>query len=351
MRTLKKFLPGLLLLLSIAIASTFITDLLPELIGGVIGKVFISVLLGILIANTLKPSRKIFGAGIKFGSSKLLKLGIIFMGVTVSFSNMVKLGPAPILIILILMLLVVCITFLLGKLLGVSFRRKLLLAVGICICGNSAIVATAPAIEAEEEEVAMAVSIITLFGVLGVMLYPLIGKALGMSDMLFGAWVGMAINDTSQVVAAGQIFSDEAAEIAITIKLIRNIMIVPAVLIASYVYKKYTVKSTDNQESNQKNKKLDIIKLFPMFVLGFLGMAIINSLGLFSFELFGKAINLWFKEISKFLILLALSGIGLGVVFKRMKSIGLKPFILGFAVEGILAVSALLLNMLFLKGF
>ena len=346
MKTFNKYLPGLLLLFTIAILSTFLANILPDFISSVIGKVFIAVILGILIANIFLPSKEIFGAGIKFGSGKLLKLGIIFMGASVSFSDMASLGIGPIVVILSLMILVVIITFLLGKILNVSFRRKLLISIGVCICGNSAIVATAPAIEADEEEVAMAVSIITLFGVIGVIFYPLIGKAIGMSDMLFGAWAGTAVNDTSQVAAAGQIYSDAAAKIAITIKLIRNIMIVPAVILASFFYHRNSAKLI-NTKSNSTDNKINILKLFPMFVLGFLGMAILNSIGLFDYIVFGKAINQWFKEISKFLILLALSGIGLGVVFKKMKAIGWKPFVLGFAVEGILAVAALFLNMLF----
>ena len=346
MKAFNKYLPGLLLLFAIATFSTYLADIIPSYISGIIGKVFLAVLLGIFIANIFQPSKGVFGSGIKFGSSKFLKLGIVFMGATVSFSDIADLGLMPVIIILALLILVVTSTFLLGSLLGVSFRRKLLISIGVCICGNSAIVATAPAIEAEEEEVAMAVSIITLFGVLGVILYPIIGRALGMNDILFGAWVGTAINDTSQVVAAGQIYSDAAFETAITIKLIRNILIVPAVMIASIVYRSYTVRLTGKDASQNRNR-VNILKLFPMFVLGFLGMAVLNSLGIFDLTVYGKQINTWFKELSKFLILLALSGIGLGVLFKKMKAIGFKPFVLGFAIEGILAVASLLLNKLF----
>lgn len=180
------FLPRLLLLFSIAIVSTHLAEIMPPFIG----KVFIAVILCILISNIFSPSKKIFGAGIKFGAGKLLKLGIISMGATVIFQDITKLGLPGLAVMLALMLIVVLVTFFLGRLLKVSFRRKLLIAAGVCICGNSAIVATAPAIEAEEEEVAMAVSIITLFGVLGVVFYPIVGKTLEMSDTLSDAWAG-----------------------------------------------------------------------------------------------------------------------------------------------------------------
>ncbi|MDD2200337.1 MAG: putative sulfate exporter family transporter [Bacteroidales bacterium] len=345
MRIFNKYIAGLLLLTAIAIISTYIEELLPVSLSSILSKVFIAVLLGVIIANIFKPDKEIYGAGIKLGSGAFLKLGIVFMGASVSFSNIVKLGPKPIIIILALMLLVVCITFMLGKVLGVSFRKKLLIAIGVCICGNSAIIASAPTIDADDEEVAMAISIITLFGVLGVILYPIIGIHLGMSDTLFGAWAGTAINDTSQVVAASHAYSDASMETAVTIKLIRNIMIVPAVLIVSIVYNKHIT----NADHKKTRIKTDILKLFPLFVLGFLGMATLNSFGIFNFMLLDMTISQWFKKLSNILILLALSGIGLGVIFNKMRAIGGKPFILGFAVEGILAVASIFLNMLFFK--
>ena len=320
------YAPGLLLLLVIALAATFLAQYLPSFIG----KVFIAVILGIVIANIFRPKKEIFAKGIKLGLSKLLKLAIILMGAGISFGEVASLGAKGILIIVVLICIVFGLVFLIGKFLGVSLRRKILIAVGVCICGNTAIVTAAPLIEAKDEEIAMAVGIVTLFGVIGVLTYPLIGTALSMRDTWFGAWAGTAINDTSQVVAAGFIYSDAAGEVATTIKLVRNIMIVPVVLLVAFFYRKNATASSGEKQ------KINIIKIFPMFILGFLLFALLNSVGVFT-----PAISDTLVQISKFIILLALSGIGLGVDFKKFKAIGIKPFILGFSVEVLLAVIAI----------
>lgn len=328
---IKKYGPGLLLLLAIALAATFLAQYLPSYIG----KVFIAVILGIIIANIFHPKKEIFGKGIKLGLSKLLKVAIILMGAGISFQEVIALGGKGIIIIVVLICIVFGLIFLIGRFLGVSLRKKILIAVGVCICGNTAIVTAAPLIDAKDEEIAMAVGIVTLFGVLGVLVYPLIGTAIGMTDLWFGAWAGTAINDTSQVVAAGFIYSDAAGEVATTIKLVRNIMIIPVVFLVAYFYRKNANAKSDTKQ------KINIIKIFPTFILGFLGFALLNSLGVLPENISGILV-----QISKFIILLALSGIGLGVEFKKFKAIGAKPFILGFSVEVLLAVIAIFATML-----
>ena len=329
---IKKYTPGLLLLLAISVVAYFTAQYLPKYIG----KVFIAVILGILIANIFRPRKEIFDSGIKLGLKKLLKLAIILMGAGISFKEVAALGAKGILIIIGLICIVFGLVFLIGRLLGVSLRRKLLIAVGVCICGNTAIITAAPLIEAGEEEVAMAVGIVTLFGVIGVLVYPLIGAALSMQDVWFGAWAGTAINDTSQVVAAGVSYSDAAGQTATTIKLVRNIMIIPVVFLVSFFYNRQTNKAEGTKH------KFNFIKAFPTFILGFLAFAVLNSVGVFT-----EAISDVLVQISKFMILLALSGIGLGVDFRKFKSIGVKPFLLGFSVEMILAVIALFATKLF----
>lgn len=324
LKSIKKYVPGLLMLLAIALLSTYLAKYFPSYIG----KVFIAVVIGIIIANTVPMDKKVFGSGIKLGLGQFLKIAIVLLGAGISFQEVAAIGSKGLLVVLVLMSTIFIITFLLGKIMNVSLRKKILIAVGVTICGNTAIVVTAPLIDAEEEEIAMAVGIVTLFGVIGVLLYPIIALAAGMSQMHFGAWAATAINDTSQVVAAGFIYGELAGKIATTIKLTRNIMIVPVVLIVNYLYRKNI--------NNSFSERVNILKIFPTFILGFLALAVINSLNMLSPQL-----SRILLDTSKFLILLALSGIGLGVDFKKFKAIGLKPFILGFTVEFSLAVIAL----------
>jgi uncharacterized integral membrane protein (TIGR00698 family) len=324
MKKLRDYLPGLGLLLGIALVSTFLATFLPPYIGAV----FVAVVLGLIIANVFKPDRAVFGQGIKLGLGQFLKLAIVLLGAGISVQEIGSLGGKGLLIIVSLIAFVFAATFVIGKALKVSLRQVLLIAAGVSICGNTAVATTAPLIEAEDDEVAMAVGIVTLFGVLSVLSYPMIGLALGMSDTVFGVWAGTAINDTSQVVAAGFIFSDEAGKVATTIKLTRNVMIIPVVLLVAYFYRR-----SHREKGPAKARALD---MFPTFILGFLAFAGLNSLGLLSAQASETLVT-----TAKFLILLALSGIGLGVDFKKFARMGWRPFVLGFAVELLLALAAL----------
>ncbi len=327
-------LPGVLLLLAIALVSLGISQFLPAYFGAV----FVAVVLGILVANAVDLDPKVYQPGIRLGLKKFLKLAIILLGAGVSFHEILGVGVPGLLMIVVLIGFVFALTLVIGRWMGVSFRQMLLIAAGVSICGNTAVVTTAPLVEAKDDEVAMAVGVVTLFGVLTVLAYPFIGHGLGMGAQTFGMWAGTAVNDTSQVVAAGFIFSDDAGVVATTVKLTRNVMLVPVVLLIAYMYRR-KVKGGEGE-------KVSAWEVFPTFVLGFLALAIVNSLGWIP-----EAVADGLVEASKFLILLALSGIGLGVEIKALRRLGGKPFALGFVVEIALALAALGLIFLIFSGF
>ncbi len=226
-----------------------------------------------------------------------------------------------------------------------------LIGVGTAICGNSAIIATAPVIEAEDEDVSYAVATITFFGTLAVLLYPTFGYLVGMSDRIFGLWAGTAILDTSQVVAAGAAFSDAARDVATVVKLVRNTLMAPLILGIGLVYARA-------QQKRDASVKLSIGKIVPWFVLGFVGMSLVRSLGNAlgftpvnvndpgSLVAAANVLKL-LDEVTKLCILLALSAIGLSTNAASIRRTGLKPLALGFAVGGCLALFSLLLIRLF----
>jgi len=324
MTLVRDYGPGLALLALIASVSVFLAQFLPAYIGAV----FIAVVLGILVANIFQPDPMVFDKGVRLGLKKFLKIAIVLLGAGITFQEVLNFGPEALAIIGVLIVFVFASTFVLGKMLGIGLRKMLLISVGISICGNTAIATVAPLVDAEDREVAMAVGIVTLFGVLGVILYPFVGLALELPDLIFGMWAGTAINDTSQVVAAGFIYSEEAGTIATTVKLTRNVMIVPVVLGVGYYYAR--------QRRDGEGEGVSITDIFPTFVLGFVALAILNSAGVLP-EQFAE----FLVDASKILIILALSGIGLGVRFQSFTNIGWKPFILGFSIELLLAVVAL----------
>ncbi|SDL80396.1 YeiH family protein [Halarsenatibacter silvermanii] len=323
---MKKYIPGLLLLLVISIIAIFIAGFLPEYVGSV----FIAILIGILINNTVNLNKAIFGPGISLGLKKILKIAIVLLGGTISLQKLATVGVRGLFVILVIIGLAFILTFILGRILNISLKKKILIAAGLSICGNTAIVTTAPLIEAEDRDIFTAVSIVTLFGVLAVFVYPFMGMAAGISDTVFGAWAGTAINDTSQVVAAGFIFSEEAGRIAAMIKLARNVLMAPVILIVGYFYGK---------RQKEKKGKINILEIFPAFILGFLFLIILNSLGIIT-----ENMEPVFDQTSQFLILLALAGIGLEVKFKDLKKVGVKPFIVGFSVAISMAAVSILIS-------
>jgi len=320
--TLKNYIPGIVLLLIISILSTCIAELLPNYIG----RVFLAVLLGIIINNVFNLNSKTFDPGIKLGLNKFLKIAIILLGAEVSFAELLKIGGKGLVVIIFVIVLAFILTFLFGDIFKVSLRKKLLIAVGLSICGNTAIVTTAPLIDAEEEEIVMAVGIVTLFGVIAVFVFPLVGFVLRMTDLHFGAWAGTGIYDTSQVVAAGFAYSEVSGKIATIVKLTRNVMMVPVIFSVGYFYRR-----------NKKaiGEKVRVADVFPTFIIGFLFMSLINSVGLLTPMMSSNLV-----VVAKFLIVIALSGIGLSVKMANLKKMGWAPFLLGFSIASLISIGS-----------
>ncbi len=222
---------------------------------------------------------------------------------------------------------------------------------GTAICGNSAIIATAPVIEARDEEVSFAVATITLFGTLAVIIYPLLGHLLGFSDLEFGMWAGTAVNDTSMVVAAGAAYSNAALDIATVVKLTRNTLMVPAVLLIGIFYARARRDATRDQpvEGAGRTGSAPVV---PWFVVGFLAMALIRTAGVAAGILpqdlahpgnlqAGATILGIADDLSKLAILMALSAIGLGTSLAAMRRTGPRPFVAGLLGATVLAIFSL----------
>jgi uncharacterized integral membrane protein (TIGR00698 family) len=212
---------------------------------------------------------------------------------------------------------------------GMSDRLGTLLGVGTSICGVSAIVATAPVIEAREEETSLAVATITVFGLLAVLLYPLLGRLWHLSDTFFGTWAGTAVNDTSQVVATGLMYSQRAAEVAMVVKLTRNLFMAPVILLLSGLYLRRTMGAAAGQPGQGRKALKSAV---PFFVLGFIGMALLNSLGLF-----GPEAREWLRIFSLYCIVLGIGGVGLETDLAAVRRIGLRPFYAGLAAALLMA--------------
>jgi uncharacterized integral membrane protein (TIGR00698 family) len=332
----RRILPGLIVTIVCAIAARWLHGLLPPHAGAILGEVVVAVLLGLVIGNAARLPESL-APGIRFSFHSLLRVAIVLLGAQFSFAQVVAIGGKAVLMILVLMSLALLVAHTLGRLAGVPGRLATLIGVGTAVCGNTAITATAPVIHARDEEVSFAVATNTLFGTLAVFLYPLLGHWLAMTNAAFGTWAGTAVNDTSQVVATGFAFSDAAGQVATAVKLTRNALMGAVIVGIGLAYS----RSTQSKDPDVK-LALRLKQSLPLFVVGFLIAALLNTLGAVAW--LGHALHRDLahdlQTISRFLILVALAGVGLSTRLSAMRKIGATPFLVGFATAATTAIAS-----------
>ena len=334
-REIRPALPGLHLVIAVAVVARYLHSLIPNaMLARAISEVFIAVFLGLYIRNVVRFSAR-FEPGVKFALQRILRWGIILLGLRLSLQDVVATGLEALLLIGACMTLALTLAYLGGRFLRIPSRLATLIGVGTAICGNTAIVATAPVIEAKDEDVSIAVATITFFGTLAVLLYPIIGYFAGLSDHVFGLWVGTAVNDTSQVVAAGAAFSEVARDVATVVKLTRNTLMVPIIIVIGLVYAR-----SQNRRTPGAATQFSFSKVVPWFVIGFLLMTLVRTVGValgvlpqdvnHPGQLQGAAnVLIFVDEIAKFFILMALSAIGLSTDAAAVRRTGIRPFVAG----------------------
>ncbi len=327
MKKMIEIIPGFLLSVVIAVISKLIEGILPV---HIIGASVIALLIG-MIVNSIWSTKPIL-KGLKFTSKKVLKFAIILLGASMSVGVILNVGK--------LSLMVMCFTLLtcfgggyfIGKALGLNWKLSNLISAGTGICGGSAIAAIAPVIDAEDSDIAYAMSATFLFDMAMILVFPIMGHAMGLTDMAYGLWTGTAVNDTSSVVAAGYAFSEGAGDFATMVKLTRTLSIIPTVLVFTFI--NLRIKKRNNISADKNN--VNIGGLFPWFIVGFLVLAAINSLGFIP-----SVVSTIAKNTSKFLMVTALAAIGLGTSFKDFKKLGINPMLHGFIISALVVLVAI----------
>lgn len=326
-------LPGFGLALIIAAVAKWLESLLPI---HIIGASVIALFIGMIINNFWKPSKLIAG-GLKFTSKKVLKFAIILLGASLSIGTILEVGKMSLVVMCFTLLTCFGGGYFVGKALGLNWKLSNLISAGTGICGGSAIAAIAPVIDAEDTDIAYAMSATFLFDMAMIVLFPIMGRAMGLSDMAYGLWAGTAVNDTSSVVAAGYAYSEAAGDFATMVKLTRTLSIIPTVIIFALISVNLKRKATLAQGSSEEIKtNVKFTKLFPWFILGFLALALVNSFGVIP-----EAVSVGAKSLSKFLMVSALAAIGLNTSFKDMKKSGIQPMIHGFIISAAVVVVAI----------
>jgi uncharacterized integral membrane protein (TIGR00698 family) len=331
----RRIVPGLVLTVACAVAARLLHGLLPAKAGAVLGEVVVAVLLGLVIGNAIALPERL-APGIRFSFHSLLRVAIVILGAQFSFAQVVAIGGKAVLMIVVLMTLALLVAHTLGRLAGVPGRLATLIGVGTAVCGNTAITATAPVIRAQDEEVSFAVATNTLFGTAAVFLYPLLGHWIGLSNAAFGTWAGTAVNDTSQVVATGFAYGDAAGKVATAVKLTRNALMGPVIVGIGLWYGRGGAGGATGSFGSRMRQSI------PVFVLGFLLVALLNTLGVIARlgSLSHRDLPHVLQDISRFLILVALSGVGLSTRLRAMRKIGATPFLVGFATAATTALAS-----------
>ena len=333
LKAIVHLIPGFVIALVIAAAAKFLESLLPiHLIGASV----IALFLGMLINHFRKPG-SLLRPGLTFTSKKILKFAIILLGASLSMGTILQVGRLSLTVMVFTLLTCFGGGYFIGKALGLNWKLSNLISAGTGICGGSAIAAIAPVIDAEDSDIAYAMSATFLFDMVMIVLFPIMGRAMGLSDMAYGIWAGTAVNDTSSVVAAGYAFSEAAGDFATMVKLTRTLSIIPTV-IAFALINVHLKKKEAMQAGNAEHVgvKVNFFTLFPWFIVGFLALTGINSLGLIP-----AAVSAGVKELSKFLMVAALAAIGLNTSFKDMSKSGIQPMIHGFIISALVVVVAI----------
>ncbi len=294
----------------------------------VVGGPVISILLGMIVGMFIK-NRAPFDAGIKFTSKKILQWAVILLGFGMNLTVIGQTGVQSLPIILSTITTSLLVAFILCKALKIPSKISTLIGVGSSICGGSAIAATAPVIDASDEEVAQAISVIFFYNVIAALVFPLMGTLLGFSTTsgeAFGIFAGTAVNDTSSVTAAASTWDSmwglgsQTLDKAVTVKLTRTLAIIPITLVLALIRSK--------KSAGEAGKKVSLKSVFPMFILYFVLASVITTIA----QSLGVDASVFapLKELSKFMIILAMAAVGLNTNPVKLIKTGGKPLLLGF---------------------
>lgn len=287
-------------------------------IEGAISPLFFAMVLGIIMGNSMDWSAG--KAAANFAAKRCLRLGVVFLGFQISIDKLIDVGPRGFFAVALIVTIVFLALRFFSKRFGVSDSLGTLIASGFAICGATAIAAVASARKSAEREISYAVALVALTGTLSVLVLPTIAKLIGLSDGSAGAWIGAAVHDVGQVIAAASLISPEALDSAVIVKLVRVMLLIPLILVLSRgAFNSGSLKSTT-----------------PTFIFAFLlCAAVVNALSLPD-----AAVNLG-QEISRVLLSIGLFGIGLSVRWSEIRTLGARPLLFGLGSWVICAAFAL----------
>jgi uncharacterized integral membrane protein (TIGR00698 family) len=364
-------LPGILLCLVVMIVGIYLAELigvmivkfeiLPEGSSSPVSGIFVAIILGMIIRNTVNM-HQIFRSGVAFAVKYALRAGIILLGLRLSLNEALRLGAWGIPLIIACISCGIIVTLYFTKKLNQSNRLGTLIACGTGICGVTAIMAISPVLKAKDNEISYAVANITIFGLIGMLFYPYLANTFfGDDPIKAGLFLGTAIHDTAQVTGSALIYNqmfdmEKAVDVAMVTKLTRNLFIIAVIPLISFLFFK-NASVEDGKEVEKKIPKW--YKLIPLFVVGFLLLAFVRTVGDLNIENNGMAFgflnpNSWENVYTygssfgtTYMLGLAMAGVGLSTDFSTFKGLGVKPFYVGLIAAVSVGIISLTLISLF----
>ena len=333
MDNIKKIAPGVVLCAVLGIPCLLLGKLFP-----VVGGPVFAILIGMILAAFVKD-RPVLKDGMTFTSKKILQYAVILLGFGLNLGQIVRVGVQSLPVIISTIATSLIVSYILCKVMKIPSKISTLVGVGSSICGGSAIAAAAPVINADDEEIAQAISVIFLFNIIAALIFPTMGQFLGLSNEGFALFAGTAVNDTSSVTAAASSWEEITGATGVlasatTVKLTRTLAIIPICLVLAVI--------TAKKENNSENK-VSIKRIFPMFIVWFVVASVLTT-----FLPIPEVVTGFLKDLSKFFIIMAMGAIGLNTNLVKLVKTGGKPIFLGFCCW--IAITAVSLTMQHLLG-
>ena len=353
--------PGLLLAGGVALIATYLAQWVGTSMMGFdrspISPILMTVILGLLLRNLIGLPKR-YRDGLSWCVKRILRVGVALLGLGLSLAALGSIGLNAVPVVIGCILTAILGVIWLGKLVGLSNPLSTLIAVGTSICGVTAIVATGPAIDADDDEVSYSVAVITLFGILALLTYPFLAHSIFEADpRLVGFFLGTAIHDTSQVAGAGLMYqlaynSPEALDVAATTKLVRNLCLGAVIPVMAILHQ----RRQGNSGAKKSRSKLSFSKLVPGFVIAFVALAALRSIGDMGNDAFGflnrdawEGFLSFARSASLACLTVALAAIGLGTSFLQIRNLGFRPLAIGFAAATLVGAVSVGLIHLFVK--
>jgi uncharacterized integral membrane protein (TIGR00698 family) len=329
-----QYAPGVLLSIVIAALAVLLQWLEVLVLGQpIIEGLVIAILLGMLVRTFWQVDERL-QPGIGFSAKQVLEFAIVLLGVSIDLPSLLKAGPTMLISIVMVVLVGIFASTQIGRLFGLNPKLAILVACGNSICGNSAIAAVAPVIGADQKDVASSIALTAVLGVVVVLTLPLLISVVGLSLYQYGVLAGMTVYAVPQVIAATYSVSTISGDIGTLVKLVRVLLLGPVVLFFALRYR--------NAEHITRQTKFSLNRFIPWFIIGFVLLAVARSVGLIP-ALVADPL----REVSRYLTVIAMAALGLGVDIKAVRKVG-RP--VAMAVIGSLLV-LIVLSLTLIKVF